>query len=109
MTEEIKSEGKRVEVIEVTKEVVGNTDDKKNDNQAFRKKRPFGVKRVSYFTKNPTAPIDYKRVDILVQFTSEKGKILPRRITGITAIHQRKIAKAIKRARMAGLLPFSVR
>ena len=109
MTEDIKSNNQVVELIEVNKESSFDGDDKKNDPHLFRKKRSFGVKRVSYFTKNPNAPIDYKRVDILVQFTSEKGKILPRRITGLTALHQRKVAKAIKRARVCGLLPFSVR
>ena len=66
-------------------------------------------KRVSYFTRNPEAKIDYKRVDILVRFTSDKGRILQRKYTGLTALQQRKVAKAIKRARHAGLLPFSVK
>ena len=73
----------------------------------FRKKKPYFGKRVSYFVKNPDAPIDYKRVDILVKFISNKGKIIPRKFTGLSALHQRKIAKAIKRARHAGLLPYS--
>ena len=50
--------------------------------------------------------IDYKDIDLLKLFITEQGKILPRRATGITAQQQRKIAKAIKRARILSLLPF---
>ena len=50
--------------------------------------------------------IDYKDIDLLKSFITEQGKILPRRATGITAQQQRKIAKAVKRARILALLPF---
>lgn len=50
--------------------------------------------------------LDYKNVAKIRRFTSDRGKILPRRITGCCAKHQRKIARAIKRARMIALLPF---
>ena len=50
--------------------------------------------------------IDYKDIDLLKLFITEQGKILPRRATGITVQQQRKIAKAIKRARALSLLPF---
>ena len=50
--------------------------------------------------------IDYKNIDLLKLFITEQGKILPRRATGITAQQQRKIAKAIKRARILSLIPF---
>jgi small subunit ribosomal protein S18 len=50
--------------------------------------------------------IDYKDIDLLKLFITEQGKILPRRATGITVQQQRKIAKAIKRARTLSLLPF---
>ena len=50
--------------------------------------------------------IDYKDIDLLKLFITEQGKILPRRATGITAQQQRKIAKAIKRARILSLIPF---
>ena len=73
-----------------------------------RKRFPY-TKRFSYFAKNPDAPIDYKRVDILVKFLSDKGKITPRRFTRLTALQQRRVAKAIKRARHAGLLPFCIK
>ena len=50
--------------------------------------------------------IDYKDVDLLKSFITEQGKILPRRATGVTVQQQRKITKAIKRARILALLPF---
>lgn len=51
--------------------------------------------------------VDYKDIVMLHRFISERGKILPRRVTGICAKHQRKINLAIKRARAIALLPFS--
>lgn len=50
--------------------------------------------------------IDYKDIDLLKIFITEQGKILPRRATGVTVQQQRRIAKAIKRARILSLLPF---
>lgn len=50
--------------------------------------------------------IDYKNVDLLRQFLTEEGKILPRRITGLTAKQQRSVSKAIKQARIMALLEF---
>jgi small subunit ribosomal protein S18 len=50
--------------------------------------------------------IDYKDIDTLLKFITERGKILPRRITGVSAYFQRKLATAIKRARHMALLPF---
>lgn len=54
----------------------------------------------------PSEPIDYKDVDLLRKFITERGKILPRRITGLTAKQQRDLTVAIKRARIVALLPF---
>jgi len=54
----------------------------------------------------PSDPIDYKDVDLLRKFITERGKILPRRITGLTAKQQRDLTIAIKRARILALLPF---
>ncbi len=54
----------------------------------------------------PGEPIDYKDVDLLRKFITERGKILPRRITGLTAKQQRDLTVAIKRARVVALLPF---
>jgi small subunit ribosomal protein S18 len=53
--------------------------------------------------------IDYKDADTLRRFTTERGKILPRRITGTCAKHQREVAAAVKRARVLALLPFVVK
>jgi small subunit ribosomal protein S18 len=54
----------------------------------------------------PGEPIDYKDVDLLRKFITERGKILPRRITGLTSQQQRQLTTAIKRARIVALLPF---
>lgn len=54
----------------------------------------------------PDEKIDYKDVDLLRKFVTERGKILPRRITGLTSKQQRDLTKAIKRARIVALLPY---
>lgn len=54
----------------------------------------------------PGDPIDYKDTELLRKFITERGKILPRRITGLTAKQQRDLTRAIKRARLIALLPF---
>lgn len=54
----------------------------------------------------PGDPIDYKDVDLLKKFLTEQGKILPRRMTGLTARQQRDLTTAVKRARIMALLPF---
>ncbi|MCL4477610.1 MAG: 30S ribosomal protein S18 [Deltaproteobacteria bacterium] len=64
-------------------------------------------KRVCKFCTDKTIVIDYMNADMLSRFVSERGKILPRRITGTCARHQRELTKAIKRARLLALLPFS--
>ena len=58
-------------------------------------------------TKNKIESIDYKDVDKLKKYVTERGKILPKRITGTCAIHQREVTKAIKRARIVALLPYT--
>ncbi|EUJ40969.1 30S ribosomal protein S18 [Brochothrix campestris] len=63
-------------------------------------------KKVCFFTSNHIEYIDYKDVDMLKKFISERGKILPRRVTGTSAKYQRKLTIAIKRARQVALLPF---
>ena len=54
----------------------------------------------------PTQPIDYKDIELLKKFTTERGKILPRRITGLTSKQQRDLTEAVKRARIIALMPF---
>jgi small subunit ribosomal protein S18 len=66
---------------------------------------------MAYFRKRlspipPSQPIDYKDIDLLRKFITERGKLLPRRITGLTAKQQRDITEAVKRARLLALLPF---
>lgn len=58
------------------------------------------------FTALGLREIDYKDVDTLTKFITERGKILPRRITGVSAFHQKRLAEAVKRARHMALLPF---
>lgn len=78
-------------------------DDKKGKPQTrFRRKS-------CRFCENKELTIDYKKVDVLVRLVSNKGKILPRRLTGTCAKHQRLVATAIKKSRMAGFMPFSVK
>ena len=64
-------------------------------------------KKVCYFCANHVDYIDYRDVELLKRYISEKGKILPRRVTGTCAKHQRTLTVAIKRARIMGLLPFT--
>lgn len=58
------------------------------------------------FTALGIKEIDYKDTNTLLKFITERGKILPRRITGVSAYHQKRLAEAIKRARHVALLPF---
>ncbi len=66
-------------------------------------------RKVCYFCANPSVEMNYKNVDLLKRFVSDKGKILPRRVTGVCAKHQRRVAQAVKRAREIALLPFVVK
>lgn len=63
-------------------------------------------RKVDFIAANHIEYIDYKDIDLLKRFISERGKILPRRVTGTSAKNQRKLTVAIKRARIMGLLPF---
>ncbi len=71
-------------------------------------KKKFYVKRkkVCKFTAEGIEYIDYKDVELLRQYTPVSGKILPRRVSGTNPIYQRKLTRAIKRARHMALLPF---
>jgi len=68
----------------------------------------FGSKRKKFtrFTKENLSDIDYKNVNLLLNFVTETGKIVPNRITGISARAQRELARAIRVARQLALLPF---
>ena len=71
-----------------------------------RKRGGMRRRKVCQFCADKTNTIDYKDVDTLKEFVTERGKILPKRITGTCAMHQRAVAKAIKRARVVAILPF---
>ena len=75
----------------------------KNDRRGGRK----GRKKVCMFCVDKVDSIDYKDVGKLRRFTSERAKILPRRVTGTCAKHQRELTTAIKRARYVALLPYT--
>ena len=64
-------------------------------------------RKVCYFTVNKINYIDYKDIETLKKFISERGKILPRRVTGTSAKYQRMLTIAIKRARQIALLPYT--
>jgi small subunit ribosomal protein S18 len=73
-------------------------------------RRPFFRRRkTSPFATKDAPRIDYKDIKLLQRFVSERGKIVPRRITAVTAKEQRELARAVKRARLLALLPFLVR
>ena len=70
--------------------------------------RPSGMRRkkVCQFCADKAETIDYKDVETLKKYVTERGKILPRRITGTCTMHQRAVTTAIKRARIVALMPF---
>ena len=67
----------------------------------------FKRKRFCRFTVAKVEEVDYKDVDVLRDFISENGKIIPARLTGTRAIYQRQVTTAIKRARFLAMLPYS--
>ena len=83
-------------------------DRKKGRGGAGGGKRGFARRKVCRFCADKTVPIDYKDPATLKYFITDRGKIVPRRISGNCAKHQRKISLAVKRARMIALMPFTV-
>jgi small subunit ribosomal protein S18 len=78
--------------------------------QAGGARRPFFRRRKSCPFSGSNAPkIDYKDAKLLQRFVSERGKIVPSRITAVSAKKQRELAQAIKRGRFLGLLPYVIR
>ena len=71
-------------------------------------RRGFGRRKVCRFCADKTLKVDYKDQGQLKYFLTERGKIIPRRISGNCAKHQREVATAIKRARMLAILPYTV-
>ena len=107
MSDEImESEEMKVEDAAVTQEQLQNSG-REDEVRGARgaKNKTFFHKKVCRFCANK-GKIDYKDIDTLKRFTTERGKILPRRITGTCAKHQKQLAVEIKRARAICLLPF---
>lgn len=96
------------------KEEEDNNDDEKSTDSSGRSSSDYRQQRSSRNFRRynrqqrQTVPayIDWKDVDYLARFVPERGKIMPRRISGISAKDQRRLARAIKRARVMALLPF---
>ena len=70
--------------------------------------KPRKRRKVCQFCVDKATFVDYKDVEKLKKFTSERGKILPRRATGACAMHQRQLTEAIKRSRQVALMPYIV-
>ena len=70
--------------------------------------RGFGRRKVCRYCADKNLKVDYKNAGDLKYFITERGKIVPRRISGNCALHQREVATAIKRGRQVALLPFTV-
>jgi small subunit ribosomal protein S18 len=81
--------------------------DKRGD-KGEKRKRGFARRKVCRFCADKNVAIDYKDPQTLKYFITDRGKIIPRRISGNCAKHQRKVGVAIKRARMIALMPFTV-
>ena len=86
-------------------QVAPESEGREEDRDGRAKGKTYFRKKVCRFCANKTK-IDYKDADALRRYMTERGKILPRRITGTCAKHQREVAKAIKRARSICLLPY---
>ena len=77
-------------------------------DSSMKRRAPRRRKKVCVFCGENNGVIDYKNVAMLKKYVSERGKILPRRITGTCAKHQRAMTVAIKRARHIALMPYTV-
>ncbi|MBN9542562.1 MAG: 30S ribosomal protein S18 [Alphaproteobacteria bacterium] len=78
-----------------------------SSNSAYAVRKPFFRRRKTCPLSEEGAPeIDHKNIPLLLKFVSERGRILPSRITSVSAIKQRKLKRAIKVARSLALLPF---
>ena len=91
------------EVTTATEEVVAQ---EVKEERVKKYRKPVSKKKVCAFCVDKANVIDYKDVAKLRRYITENGKILPRRQTGVCAIHQRELAQAIKRARVMALLPY---
>jgi small subunit ribosomal protein S18 len=84
----------------------GRGDKKDKDKQQGQRRPMFRRRKVCKFCADKIDDINYKDAKLLASFVPERGKILPRRISGTCAMHQRKLQTAIKRARQIALIPY---
>lgn len=82
-------------------------DDKKGDKKGGASRQLFKRRKFCRFTAEKIAEVDYKDINILKEFISENGKVIPARITGTKTRYQRQLGTAIKRARFLALLPYT--
>ncbi|MCX7766755.1 MAG: 30S ribosomal protein S18 [Candidatus Sumerlaeia bacterium] len=87
----------------------GQTTSRQTPAPAGVQQRPFQRRKVCYFCQEKIETIDYKNVKQLRRFVTERGKIIPRRVSGTCSSHQRQLSQAIKRARNIALLPFKAK
>jgi len=111
--EAVETETVETEATEATAEVAAEATTEATTEAPAQERRPYRQnnvrgrrKKVCLFCTEKTAVIDYKDAMKLRKFTSERGKILPRRVSGACAKHQRELTVAIKRARVIALLPY---
>ena len=79
-----------------------------NGGPGGRRRGGFGRKKVCRFCADHNLKVDYKEASQLKLFVTERSKIIPRRISGNCAMHQRQVANAVKRGRQLALLPYTV-
>jgi len=84
----------------------GSGRDSSDSRGGYRRSRPYFRKKVCRFCTQGLK-VSYRNPDSLRRFVTERGKILPRRITGNCAKHQRELSQEVKRARVLALLPFT--
>jgi len=88
---------------------MARNNDRDRGKRVVKDTRPRGKKKVCVFCKDNTDWVDYKDVNLLRRFMSDRGKIRPRRVSGSCAQHQRDVQVAIKTARELALLPYTQR
>ncbi|MGC4001210.1 MAG: 30S ribosomal protein S18 [Anaeromyxobacter sp.] len=86
----------------------GDRGDRDGGGEEMGGRRGFGRRKVCRFCADKTLKVDYKDQGQMKYFLTERGKIIPRRISGNCAKHQREVATAIKRGRMLAILPYTV-
>jgi small subunit ribosomal protein S18 len=80
---------------------------KPKDKNKKKRRRAFPRRKICRFCADKKSKVDYRDPNTLKFFITERGKIIPRRISGNCAYHQRQVAKAIKRARQIALMPYT--